>query len=126
VNQNHLGCYAEYLFVASAIGYGFNVSMPSLDASHYDCILEKNKKLFKIQVKFVGSNRKKSKYHKYSRQIVLRRGYLHYEIEDVDFFAIYKQDENGFYIIKNTKQKSLRLRPNGKYKNNFNNFAMIS
>ena len=106
--------------------HGFNVSMPLLDASHYDCILEKNGSLFKIQIKYISDNRIKSKYNRYSEQCVLRRGYDAYDTKFVDYFAIYKENLKGFFIIKNIKQKSIRLRADGPYKENFNNFALIS
>ena len=38
---------------------GFNVSMPLLDASPYDAIIEKDGKLFKIQIKYISDDRKK-------------------------------------------------------------------
>tara|TARA_R100000963_G_scaffold34593_2_gene28664 strand:- start:227 stop:607 length:381 start_codon:yes stop_codon:yes gene_type:complete len=126
VNQNQQGCYAEYLFASTAMRNGFNVSMPLLDASQYDCILEKNGSLYKIQIKYISNTRVKSIYNKYSDQCVLRRGCLTYETKYVDFFAIYKESLKGFFIIKNKKQKTIRLRANGPYKENFNNFALIS
>ena len=48
MNINQKGCFAEYKFATMAIEKGFNVSMPLLDASAYDCILEKNNTLYKI------------------------------------------------------------------------------
>ena len=57
MTPNQKGCYAEYLFATTAIEKGFNVSMPLLDASKYDCILEKEGKMFKIQIKFMGKDR---------------------------------------------------------------------
>ena len=38
---------------------GFNVSMPLLDASPYDCLLEKEGRVFKIQIKYVSADRQK-------------------------------------------------------------------
>jgi len=125
VNQNQQGCYCEYLFAATAMKNGFNVSMPLLDASSYDCILEKNGNVYKIQIKYISSTRIKGKYNKYSEQVVLRREGLCYSIRDVDYFAVYNEIDKGFYIIKNKEQKTIRLRINGPYKKNFNNFAVI-
>ena len=70
MDGNQKGCFAEYHFAATAISLGFNVSTPLLSASYYDCILEKDGKLFKIQVKFLGKDRRKNKN---SVQITLRR-----------------------------------------------------
>lgn len=100
--------------------------MPLLDSSIYDCIIEKNGTLYKIQIKYISDTRIKGKYNKYSEQVVLRREGLGYSIKDVDYFAIYNEVDKGFYIVKNNEQKTIRLRINGPYKKNFNNFAMIS
>ncbi len=126
MNQNQQGCFAEYLFCATAMQYGFKVSMPLLNISPYDCLLEKNGLVFKIQIKYIGDKRMKTINNKYSEQLKLRNNGQPYKLKYVDFFAIYKEDDKGFYIIKNDGQKSLRLRNNGPYKKNFNNFALIS
>jgi hypothetical protein len=126
VNQNQQGCYCEYLFTATAMKNGFNVSMPLLDASYYDCILEKNGNLYKIQIKYVSNTRVKGKHNKYSEQIVLRREGKCYKKKYVDYFAIYMENLKGFFIIKNSEQKTIRLRIDGPYKENFDNFALIS
>jgi len=124
VNGNQKGCFAEYHFATTAIKQGFNVSMPLLDSSMYDCILEKNGKLFKFQVKYLGAERYK---HGRSIQIVLKRtGTPTYDSNYVDFFALWSEEFNGFFIIKNEGQKSLRLSIYNKYKENFNNFAIVS
>ena len=124
MNGNQKGCFAEYHFATTAIKQGFNVSMPLLDSSMYDCILEKNGKLFKFQVKYLGAERYK---HGRSIQIVLKRtGTPTYDSKFVDFFALWSEEYNGFFILKNEGQKSLRLSLHNKYKENFNNFALIS
>lgn len=126
MNDNQKGCYAEYVFCTVAMKNNFNVSMPLLGASHYDCIIEKNGKLFKIQIKFISKDRIKSNYNKYSEQCVLRAKGRFYNKQDVDFFALYHQQLDGFFIIPNIEQKTIRIRANGPYKENFNNFALIS
>jgi|TARA_Y100000033_G_C2660583_1_gene69328 hypothetical protein len=124
MNGNQKGCFAEYHFATTAIKQGFNVSMPLLDSSVYDCILEKNGKLFKFQVKYLGANRYK---HGRSIQIVLKRtGTPTYDSNYVDYFALWSEEYQGFFILKNEGQKSLRLSLHNKYKENFNNFACIS
>jgi len=124
VNNNQKGCYAEYLFATEAIKNGFNVSMPLLDKSKYDCILEKNGDLFKFQIKYMGKDRYK---HNGTMQINLKRvGERTYNKKDVDFFAIWHEEYNGFFIIPNEGQRSMKININGKYKNNFNNFDIIS
>ena len=121
---NQKGCFAEYHFASTAIALGYNVSTPLLSASYYDCILEKDGKLFKIQVKYLGKDRRKNKN---SVQITLRRtGLPSYEKKYVDYFALWDEANNGFFIIPNLGQSCLKLNINGKYKENFNNFALIS
>lgn len=122
MDHNQLGCLAEYKFSTRAIENGFNVSMPLLDSSPYDCIVERNLKLYKIQVKNVSENRK---FNRDSIHIVLRRSTNFYTKEEVDFFAIYFTVLDGFFIVPNCEQKSIRLSIDGKYKTNFNNFALI-
>ena len=124
MNHNQKGCFAEYHFAATAITHGFNVSIPLLGASYYDCILEKNGKLFKIQIKYLGKDRTQ---RKNSVQITLRRtGLPFYEKKYVDYFVLWDERHKGFFIIPNLEQTSLKLNINGKYKENFNNFALIS
>ena len=98
--------------------------MPLLDSSMYDCILEKEGKLFKFQVKYLGANRYK---HGRSTQVTLKRtGNPSYDPNYVDFFALWSEEYDGFFILKNEGQKTLRLSLHNKYKDNFNNFALIS
>ncbi len=124
MNHNQKGCFAEYHFAATAITHGYNVSIPLLGASYYDCILEKNGKLFKIQIKYLGKDRTQ---RKNSVQITLRRtGLPFYEKKYVDYFVLWDERHKGFFIIPNLEQTSLKLNINGKYKENFNNFALIS
>lgn len=122
MDRNQLGCLAEYKFCTKAIENGFNVSMPLLDSSPYDCILERDLKLYKIQVKNISAKRK---FNGNNIHLVLRRSTDFYTKAEVDYFAIYFTVLDGFFIIPNYKQKSIRLSINGKYKNNFNNFALI-
>lgn len=126
MNDNQKGCYAEYIFCTMAMEQNFNVCMPLLGASHYDCIVEKKGKLFKIQIKFISKDRTKGRNNRYSEQCVLRTSGRYYKKEYVDFFALYHQQLNGFFIIPNIEQKTIRIRADGIYKENFNNFDLIS
>jgi len=123
MNANQKGCYAEHHFASTAIKQGFNVSMPLLDSSPYDCIIEKNGALKKVQVKYLGVDRYK---HRGNTQITLKRsGDPSYDKRLVDFFAIWSEEYLGFFIIKNLGQTSLRVSLNNKYKENFNNFDLF-
>ena len=101
---------------------GFNVSMPLLDASPYDAIIEKDGELFKIQIKYISDDRKKGESNTH---ISLSGSGKGYSKKYVDYFAIYFVELDGFYIIKNKGQKAVRLSTTGIYKDNFNNFALI-
>lgn len=118
-----MGCLAEYYFATEAMSKGFTISMPLLDSSAYDCILDNGTKLLKIQIKAIYKKRKVRNKNKW--KLNLRNGDNFYDLKDVDFFAIYNDDLNGFFIIRNNQQKSLVINANGKYKDNFNNFALF-
>ena len=123
MNHNQKGCFAEYHFAATAIALGFGVSTPLMSSSYYDCILEKDGKMFKIQIKYLGKDRLR---RGNSMQITLRRtGLPSYEKKYVDFFALYDEENNGFFIIPNLGQSCLKININGKYKENFNNFDLF-
>jgi len=123
MNANQKGCYAEYHFASTAIKLGFNVSMPLLDSSPYDCMIEKNGVIKKVQIKYLGDKRYK---HKGTTQITLKRsGDPSYDKKYVDFFAMWSEEYKGFFIIKNLGQTSIRVSINNKYKENFNNFDLF-
>ncbi len=120
MDSNLIGCLAEYRFATMAMEREMRVSFPLLDSSPYDCIIETINGLKKVQIKSVtkGSskvrcylrNKKKEKYLK----------------SDVDYFAVWVNSHNGFYIFKNENlKKSIVINKNGKYSKNFNNFAFI-
>tara|TARA_R110000744_G_scaffold94462_3_gene182388 strand:- start:3300 stop:3659 length:360 start_codon:yes stop_codon:yes gene_type:complete len=116
------GCYAEYKFATMAMECNMLVSMPLLDSSPYDCIVElPNGKLKKIQIKSTNKSE-----HPKGIHITLRYSDISYTTKEVDYFAIWINVRNGFYIIKNNgKMSAFRISKNGKYSKNFNNFAEI-
>ena len=123
MDNNRNGCIAEYRFAVMAMQNGFNVSFPLMDSSPYDCIVEKNGMFWKIQVK---STNKIPEKNRSAVHIVLNNAKSRYTKEVVDFFAIWVEHSNGFFIVKNTgNMQSIRLSVVGKYSKNFNNFALI-
>jgi hypothetical protein len=124
VDANQFGCFAEYKFAIQAMEWGFNVSMPMLDASPYDLILEKDGTLFKFQIKSI-TNTRTNKITRSDVQCVLRSDGKEYPKHLVDYFAIYVERDQGFYVIKNKGQKAIRLSTSGIYKENFNTFTHI-
>ena len=123
MDSNQKGCFAEYKFATRAIEKGFNVSMPLLDSSAYDCILEKNGSVFKIQIKYVSKNRAEDPIR--SMRVTLHREGGAYPKRLCDFFAIWFEKYDGFFIIPNEEQKSMRMSLDNKYAENFNNFDLI-
>lgn len=118
MNQNVFGCYSEYLFAVKAMENNLLVSFPLLNASVYDCIVDSPNGLLKVQIKGINESN-------CARNRILLRDSNHkyYSKNDVDFFAIYSKERNGFFIIKNDgkiKSFSLGLK---KYSKFFNNFA---
>lgn len=124
MNINQKGCFAEYHFATRAMEKGFNVSMPLLDSSSYDCILEKEGKLFKFQIKYVSKDRSKDYQHNNIRVTIHRDGGP-YPKHLCDFFAVWFEKYNGFFIIPNKEQKAMRISLTNKYAENFNNFDII-
>ena len=116
MDRNQKGCFAEYKFATMAMEKGFNVSMPLLDSSPYDCILEKNGNVFKVQIKFMSEHR---------RLLLKPSNASHYSIKDVDYFGVWHQQLNGFFVLKNIGQRTYSLNLSGEYKDNFNNFHII-
>lgn len=122
MDNNTRGCYAEYKFATMAMECNMRVSMPLLDSSPYDCIVElPNGKLKKIQIKSTAKGE-----HPKGIHITLRYSNISYTVEEVDYFAVWIEIRKGFYIIKNNgKMSAFRISKNGKYSKNFNNFAFI-
>jgi len=120
MDLNTIGCIAEYQFAVEAMKRGFFVSFPLLDASPYDCILDNGKDLKKIQIKSVTKDEKNI------RSFLKKTNGNAYNTKEVDYFAVYVQHHNGFYIFKNNGNiKSITLGKNIVTKNYFNNFVFI-
>lgn len=119
MTTNIVGCIAEYKFAVFAMERGLQVSFPLLNTSPYDCIVQSKKGLFKIQIKSVKKTRK-------NNRVFLRHADgKSYNNSDVDFFAVYFERMNGFFIFKYSDvKKSVKL-DSKKYLKNFNNFAIL-
>lgn len=123
-NSNYTGCAAEYRFATECTSRGYIVSMPILDSSPYDAIVDTHQGIYKIQIKY--TNKEPLFPHK-SVHVPLEKEYQTYTIENVDYFAIYTQYFNGFFIVQNKgSMKAIRLSLHGKYSDYFNNFAFGS
>jgi len=124
MDRNQKGCFAEYKFATRAMENGFNVCMPLLDSSTYDCVLEKDGLMFKVQVKYVSADRQKDPEHNNTRVTLHRDGGV-YPAHLCDYFAVWFDEYDGFFIIENEGQKAMRFSLTNKYKDNFNNFDLI-
>ena len=119
MDNNQIGCLAEYKFATAAMEQGFFVSFPLLHTSRYDCIIETPKGLFKVQIKSVHNFTDRSRV--FLRDTKRKK----YSLSDVDFFAIYYREKDGFFILKNDGiKKSIEL-TSPKYSKFFNNFAQL-
>lgn len=122
MDNNQRGTYAEYLFATECIKQGYNVSFPLMDSSVYDCIVDTGTKLFKVQIK---STTKTPDKNRENVQVGLQNSKVFYTLENVDYFAVWVEIFNGFFIFKNTgNMHTIRLSLNGKHKKFFNNFAL--
>lgn len=93
-----------------------------MDASVYDCIVDNGSGLFKIQIKSTTKTPEKDTVT--TIKVNLENSKRVYSRDNVDYFAIYVYDLDGFFIIKNKgKMQSVRLSMVGKYSKNFNNFV---
>jgi len=99
---------------------GLLVCFPLLHSSPYDCIVDSPNGLFKVQIKGINENNRTR-----NRIQLVCRNQNKYEKKDVDFFAVYSAERQGFFIFKNDgKIKSFTLGLE-KYSKYFNNFAAM-
>ena len=100
------------------IGGGFTRGVHSvIEPAIYDCIIDYKGQLLKIQVKSTGKVPRKN------RSTVHVTFHGHYPVDKVDYFAIYVDLYEGFFIFPNNgKQTAIRLsrsNVNSKYYNNY-------
>tara|TARA_A100001015_G_C14821246_1_gene644779 strand:- start:342 stop:713 length:372 start_codon:yes stop_codon:yes gene_type:complete len=123
VEINHLGCFAEYLFCAECTKRGYTVSMPILDSSIYDCIVDTGYDLFKVQIK---SSEKTPRDNENSVNIPLDNSKSKYTKDKVQYFAVYSGFYKGFFVFPNLgNMKSFRASRKGKNKVYYNNFNLV-
>lgn len=118
---NYIGAYAEQLFSAECLKRQINVCRPLIDSSIYDCIVDVRNELFKIQIK---STTKTPIEGDPNIHIPIMNGNKkEYTKDCVDYFAIYVEYYNGFFIFPNKGDMSaVRLSLDGKYQYYFNNY----
>lgn len=123
IDINHKGCFAEYEFATRCLKKGFTPSFPLLDSSPYDLIIDVNDRLIKVQVKYTSSKRKNSDQYVASIAAYGKKG--KYKITDVDYYAIYVEQMDGFFIVPNRENfpSKIYLSDKGKYSIYFNKFV---
>lgn len=120
VDSNYIGCYGELLFFSECIKRGYNVSRPLLDSSVYDCVVDRDNVLYKVQVK---SSIKTPRDDDPNIHVPLQNNKKKYEVDLVDYFAVYSTFYGGFFIFKNLgEMKAIRISLSGKWKDCFNNY----
>tara|TARA_R110001632_G_scaffold52435_2_gene130043 strand:- start:941 stop:1312 length:372 start_codon:yes stop_codon:yes gene_type:complete len=123
MDNNQRGTFAEYLFATKCLEKGYNVSFPLMDSSVYDCIIDTGERLIKVQVKSTSKSPQKNRN---TIQAHLENSKSTYSKNLVDYFAVYVNYYDGFFIFKNTgNMQTIRLSLIGKNKIFFNNFAFI-
>jgi hypothetical protein len=123
MNPNFLGCYAEHLFAAECSRRGYIISMPVLHSSTYDCILDIDGRLLKIQVK---STNKTPLINRKSISLPLHNNDGKYTKKKIDWFCAYSVYFGGFFNFPNKgDMKSIRLSITGKNSIYFNNFVFL-
>lgn len=117
VDSNTKGCIAEYNFGIECLKRGIIVSFPILDSCVYDCIADTGNTIYKIQIKSTGKVVEKN------RSTIQANWHTTYSISDVDYFAVWVEMYNGFFIFRNIGQQSIRLSLNNENSKYFNNFG---
>ena len=94
-----IGEYAEQMFTVRAILNGFRVSRPIGHASSYDFIIEKEGRLFRIQVKSTGGTSRNTYQVSLAKGNGTNKRVIAYEKDAFDFYAIYIKPLDKFYIV---------------------------
>lgn len=122
MDNNKRGCLAEYLFATECMKRKFEVSMPLMDSSLYDCIIDDGKRLIKVQIKSSIKVPEKDRHN--SVHIPLQNNKRNYSTDKIDYFAVWSDYFKGWFIFPNSGgMQSIRVSLTGKNKKFFNNFA---
>ena len=92
-----IGAAGEQLFYSRALRRGYNVSIPIGDNSRYDCMIDTNTKIHRIQIKTSSKPEGNSGRYGFS----LKHGSVGntYDGQDFDFFALVCLDVDVLYIV---------------------------
>jgi len=111
------------LFCAECTKKGFTVSMPILDSSIYDCLVDTGDKIFKVQIK---SSQKTPINNENTVNIYIDNPKREYTKDKVHYFAVYSSFYEGFFVFPNLgNMKAFRASKSGKNNVWFNNFNFV-
>ena len=95
---NYRGEIGEAAFLYRAVLHGHSVSRPFGEKSSYDCIVDNNRDLLRVQIKSCEVLNSKTTYH-----IKAQRGgptcRASYTNQDIDVLAVYLIPEDTFYLF---------------------------
>ena len=103
MDSNARGCFAEYLFGVECLKRGIIISFPILDSCVYDCVADTGKNVYKIQIKYSGKNFIKH------RKTIQCNWHQSYDLQDVQYFAVYVEIYKGFFIFRNNGRRKCIL-----------------
>jgi len=119
MDVNNRGQYSELRFTIECVRRGIKVSTPVSARSVYDLIVDIDSTIYRVQIKSHWKKPKNKNVYELDvrRHRSKNRSYLKTE---VDFFAVYVYDLDGFFVFPNKEMKSISLNPEKtKYWQNF-------
>jgi hypothetical protein len=133
MNTRNKGALAEYRFISTAISLDLKVLVPAVEGYAYDCIIDNNRTLYKIQIKYASKDKRRSNVFSTMLQRRIKSTnpiYRKYKANEVDFYAIYIWYIDTFYIIPfgAVEKSSITLDPkndNNKYNQYKNNWELL-
>jgi len=122
-NSKRKGELSEAAFLLKATSLGFGVAKPWGDSERYDFILDSRERLWRVQVKSVGTLRDRAYYVNAQRRI--GRGVVPYAPSEIDFLVAHVIPESAWFIIPVEAimhVKTLRLYPRGDPKGEYRRY----
>lgn len=130
MNSSSVGDIGELAFAKRCVEWGLNISFPFSSSSRYDCIVDGNNRLWRVQVKTTQKKKKREGTHGYRYSITIASGLskLPYNESEIDLLAVYLMDKDKFYLFwkKTFEGKSrIYIYENGKYDDYIETFNFL-
>jgi len=123
-----IGNLGEVKVLCKLIELGYNVSIPYGDNTPYDLIIEKDCKLYKIQIKASTQTSEGKTTFELSgrRRNSTGQKTSTYTNQDVDYYALYSIVRDKIYLVsfKDASSNSINIRFENPKNNNFTNVKM--